>query len=46
MPEALPDDGGFLPSSVADQALGAGLPGEAATVLGEGIESVAWLAHF
>ena len=38
MPEALPDDGGVRPSSVADQSLGARMPGEAMTVLGEGIE--------
>ena len=46
MPEALPDDGGVPPSSVADQALGAGMSGEVVTVLGEGIESVPWLARF
>ena len=38
MPEALPHDGGILTSSVADQELDAGMPGEPVTALGEGIE--------
>ena len=37
MPEALPDDGGVL-TSVADQALDAGMPGGSVMVLGEGVD--------